>query len=134
MARLAVWAWMLVLVGLSVPAIASAGAVDLRISYGDGAGHRKAGHLICDSRGPRATGYLRSRDPAKLCRAAYRLKRFLAAPPPENRMCTQIYGGPDRARVRGNVADARVDRIFTRTNGCEVADWGHAQALLPRPA
>src|SRR4051794_37662183 len=123
----------LAFVGMAIPATASAGAVDLRFSYGDGAGHRKSARLICDGDGPRATGYLRRRDPAKLCRAAYRLKRFLGSRAPENRRCTQIYGGPDRARVRGNVAERAVDRRFGRTNGCEISDWGRVQVFLPRP-
>jgi hypothetical protein len=133
MARVGIWVAILVVV-LGVPAAASAGAVHLRFTYSDGAGHQKTAALTCDASGPRATGYLRHRDRAKLCATAYRLKRFLGTPPPRDRVCALIYGGPDRARVRGNVADRAVNRLFTRVNGCEIDDWSRAQALLPRPA
>ena len=125
-----------VLAGILVaawPATASAGAVHLRFSYSDGVA-RKSATLTCDGSGRRATGYLRHRDAAKLCSTAYRLKRFLGTPPPQDRVCALIYGGPDRARVRGNVADQAVNRLFTRADGCGIDDWRRAQALLPRPA
>ena len=123
----------LALLGLALPATASAGAVNLRFAYGDGAGHRKHATLTCDSYEQTGTGYLRKRDPAKLCAAAYRLKRFLSSEPPKDRACPEIYGGPDRARVRGNVAEAGVDRRFNRTDGCGIADWDKAKVLLPKP-
>jgi hypothetical protein len=123
----------LALLGLALPATASAGAVNLRFAYGDGAGHRKHATLTCDGYGRRATGYLRKRDAARLCATAYRLKRFLGSAAPQDRVCTELYGGPDRARVRGNVAEAQVDRRFDRTDGCGIADWDKAQPLLPRP-
>jgi hypothetical protein len=124
----------LTLIGLAAPATASAGAVNLRFAYGDGAGHRKSATLTCDSAGPRATGYLRKRDPAKLCAVAYRLKRFLGSAPDKHRVCTQIYGGPQHVRVRGNVAEKSVNRRFRRTHGCQIADWKRARALLPHVA
>src|SRR4051794_21697559 len=123
-------AWLLSLAVLAAtPAAASAGAVHLRFAYGDGAGHRKTAQLICDSDGARATGYLRRRDATRLCTAAYRLKRWLGAAPASGRVCTQIYGGPDHARVRGNVAEVGVDRRFSRTDGCGIADWNRAKVL-----
>ena len=37
--------------------------------------------------------------------------------------CTQIYGGPQEATVRGVVDGAKVERVFNRTNGCEISRW-----------
>ena len=45
-------------------------------------------------------------------------------------MCTQIYGGPETARVTGTINGKKVDRRFTRTNGCEIADFTDAAGLL----
>jgi len=47
----------------------------------------------------------------------------LFAPVPQNALCTQIYGGPQRARVVGTVDGRRVYATFTRTNGCEISRW-----------
>lgn len=117
----------------AAPGVAYGGAVGLRFDYSDGAGHRRAATLRCDSRGPRATGYLRHRDAAKLCARAYALEHFLSSPPPKHRMCSLIYGGPDRATVRGFVRGSKVRRTFTRVDGCAIADWNRARLLLPRP-
>ena len=123
----------LALLGLALPATASAGAVHLRFTYGDGAGHRKKAELICDGNGYRAFGYLRHRNATKLCNRAYRLEEWLGSTPPKDRVCTEIYGGPDHARVRGYVRGTQVDRRFNRANGCGIADWNRAQRLLPKP-
>lgn len=123
----------LVAIGLSAPAAAQAGAVHLRIAYGDGAGHHRRATLRCDGDGPRATGFLKHRDAERLCRRAYALEDFLAATPDPGRTCTEIYGGPDRARIHGFVRGSTVDRRFGRANGCEIADWDRAQRLLPAP-
>ena len=123
----------LALIGLALPATASAGAVQLRFSYGDGDGHRKHATLTCDGNGDRATGYLRKRNGHKLCNRARQMREWLGSAPDRERVCTQIYGGPDRARVSGFIMNVDVDRRFTRTDGCQIADWDRAQRFLPKP-
>ena len=122
-------------VAFAVPATAQAGAVNLRVEgdAGPGTTVRRA-TLTCDSNGPRATGFLRRRNAGRLCRRAYALERFLGRAPERRRTCTKLYGGPSRARVRGNVRGTGVNRRFKRTDGCEIADWRRARLLLPRPA
>ena len=120
---------------LVLPASASAGAVNLRIDASAGPGTKvRHATLTCDAKGPRATGFLRRRDAAELCRRAYALERFLGGAPDGDRVCTQIYGGPSKALVRGNVRGTSVSRRFKRTDGCEIGDWQQARRLLPRPA
>jgi hypothetical protein len=46
--------------------------------------------------------------------------------------CTQLYGGPAVARVRGTIDGQRVDARLARNNGCEIARWGRNAALLAR--
>ncbi len=50
-----------------------------------------------------------------------------------DRLCTQLYGGPQRARVRGRVEGTRVDVRFDRSDGCGIADWDELEWLLGRP-
>jgi len=45
-------------------------------------------------------------------------------------MCTQIYGGPQTATVRGSWGGQAVDASFSRENGCEIARWDAATAVL----
>jgi hypothetical protein len=46
-------------------------------------------------------------------------------------VCTQIYGGPQTARVRGHVGGAPVNARFSRTNGCEIHRWDNVRFLFP---
>ena len=55
-------------------------------------------------------------------------------PPARNRLCTQQYGGPDVATVTGTLGGSPVDRRFSRTDGCQIADWEAAKALVGPPS
>lgn len=50
-------------------------------------------------------------------------------PPPADQACTEIYGGPEVARVTGMIDGDKVDATFSRTNGCEIARWDAAMPL-----
>ena len=46
--------------------------------------------------------------------------------------CTQIYGGPQMARVVGTIAGRRVWATFNRTDGCQISRWERLSPwLLP---
>ena len=53
------------------------------------------------------------------------------APVPRGSACSQIYGGPAVARVRGRLRGRDVDSLFTRTDGCQVARWDKVDFLFP---
>jgi hypothetical protein len=56
----------------------------------------------------------------------------LFAPVPKNVACTEIYGGPQVARVVGTVKGVRVWASLSRTNGCQIARWERLSPwLLP---
>jgi hypothetical protein len=72
-------------------------------------------------------------------RAAVACRRLAAggmalfAPVPRGAVCTEIYGGPQTARVVGALDGRRVWASFSRTNGCHIARWDRlAPWLLPR--
>lgn len=44
--------------------------------------------------------------------------------------CSQQYGGPQTATIAGTLRGERVDLKFSRVNGCEIARWEAASALL----
>jgi len=46
-------------------------------------------------------------------------------------MCTQIYGGPEEARVTGTFRGRSIDARFNRVNGCEIARWNRVAVLFP---
>ena len=58
---------------------------------------------------------------------------MLFAPVPKNSVCTEIYGGPQRARVVGTVKGQVVRATFSRTNGCEIARWQRISPWLVPP-
>ena len=55
------------------------------------------------------------------------------APIPADRMCTQIYGGPQTAHVTGRWKGAAVDLRLSRVDGCRIEQWNSLGPLLPGP-
>jgi len=57
----------------------------------------------------------------------------LFAPLPKDIVCTEIYGGPQVARVVGFVQGKRIWATFSRVNGCHISRWDRLSPwLLPR--
>jgi len=106
--------------------------VALRMAFDDGAGDRRSASLRCAGSTARMQGYLAGPDGRRKCRRARGLGPLPAERPDSNRLCTQVYGGPQTARVEGRIDDRPVVRRFSRRDGCEIADWDRAAILLPR--
>lgn len=71
--------------------------------------------------------------PARACRRLEEGGARLLAPVPPGAVCTQVYGGPDRARVTGTVLGRRVWVSFSRTDGCQISRWDALSPwLVPR--
>jgi len=49
--------------------------------------------------------------------------QLLVEGPPTDRMCTQIYGGPNTATISGTLDGSPVDFTATRDNGCSIEEW-----------
>jgi hypothetical protein len=125
----------LTLAALAAPAapVASApAAVTLTVRYSDGSAAQRVAHLRCRGDSARADGFLSDVGARTACRHARRTAAFLAARPSAKRVCTQIYGGPERARMTGTIGERRIDRRFKRTDGCAIGDWARAVPLVPR--
>ena len=103
--------------------------VRLSIEARDGRGAVKRAELICTAADVTASG-LPATD-RKLCTTARRLAPLLSEKPPADRVCTQIYGGSETARIVGQVEGRRIDQRFSRSDGCRIADWDRAQPLIP---
>jgi hypothetical protein len=55
------------------------------------------------------------------------------APLPDDRVCTEQYGGPQTARITGVWGGEPVDLQVSRTDGCRIAQWDSLGPLLPGP-
>jgi hypothetical protein len=55
------------------------------------------------------------------------------APTPLGEACSQVFGGPEVARVSGTFRGRPVQATFTRRNGCEIARWNRLRFLFPIP-
>lgn len=70
---------------------------------------------------------------AVACRRLARGGIELFEPVPRDAVCTEIYGGPQTARVVGTLDGRRLWASFSRTNGCHIARWDRLSPwLLPR--
>jgi len=117
---------------LSLMAAAAPAPVTLTVRYTSSSNVEHVAHLRCRGDSAQADGFLRTAGPATACRRARRIAAFLATRPSSKRICTQIYGGRQRARITGTIGTRRIDRRLKRTNGCEIGDWQHAVPLVPR--
>ena len=68
-------------------------------------------------------------------RACTRLLRLTVgsfAQVPSDAICTQVYGGPQKAVVKGTIGSHRTWASFRRRNGCEIDRWARFSPwLLP---
>lgn len=69
-------------------------------------------------------------DPAAACAAVAAAGPAAFEPPPDDLMCTQLFGGPQVAVVEGTVAGVPVSARFSRTDGCEIGRWDALAPLL----
>lgn len=70
-------------------------------------------------------------DPEAACEALTQAGGAGAfAPTPQDRACTDQWGGPQVATVEGTVDSERVDAHFSRTDGCEISRWDSLSAVF----
>jgi hypothetical protein len=73
------------------------------------------------------------RAPAKACAKLKAGGPKLFAPLPREVVCTEIWGGPQVARVTGKLGTRTIAGTFNRANGCEIGRWNRLSPwLLPR--
>ncbi len=63
-----------------------------------------------------------------------KLDEVLAGAADKDRVCTQIYGGPEEAHVTGTVEGRKVDVTLTRNDGCAIHDYEALFAAFGRDA
>ena len=68
-------------------------------------------------------------DAEAACRALAATREPFA-PVPADALCTQQYGGPQTATVRGTYRGQPVDLALSRVDGCRIAQWDALRALL----
>ena len=125
MGRLAALALAVVALGAATPTSGATGPTSLKVTYWED-GSKAISDEVWTLRCNPARGSLPR--PARACRKLAAGGTKLFAPLPPDSVCTEIYGGPQRARVVGTVAGKRVQATFSRTDGCQVAHWS---ALSP---
>jgi len=77
---------------------------------------------------PRASGFITDAETA--CRAVVENRSLLLNGPPDNVVCTEIYGGPERATISGTVEGKHVHLAASREDGCAIATWDALKELL----
>jgi hypothetical protein len=117
-------------VGVTAAAEPSGAITSLRVEYwkdGTGLVPDQVWTLRCNPAG----GSLRR--PALACRRLSAGGPKLFAPIPRSAVCTQIYGGPQRARVVGVLAGRMIRASFSRRNGCAIDRWQRVSPWLLPP-
>jgi hypothetical protein len=92
-----------------------------------------AGTLSCGTRRDRATGDFAGRATRLCTQARNKTAQVRRLNRPNTRLCSQIYSGPEHARITGTVDGKPVDISIARSDGCGTADWQQLQWLLGPP-
>jgi len=71
-----------------------------------------------------------SADDSDVCKSVDGMKPEVFEPVPGDTACTQQYGGPETATVKGTLHGETIDAKFSRVNGCEISRWEQAAPLL----
>lgn len=100
------------------------GKASLTILLDDGFGIRTTWTLTCDPPGGTHP------DPASAC-GVLGAKGATALPEPKGRVCTEQYGGPQKAKVTGSWKGTKVAAQLSLENGCEIDRWTALLGLLP---
>lgn len=121
----------LIMLVVGVSDAPSAGsATSLRVTYWED-GSRPGSSVTWTLRCNPPRGSLPRR--AVACRRLAAGGSTLFAPIPPDTACTEIYGGPQQARVVGTISGKRIWTTFTRTNGCEIGRWNRLSPWLLPP-
>jgi hypothetical protein len=104
---------------------AASGETDLTVVVDDGSGKQTTWRLTCDPPGGTHP------DAAAACEALAARGATALPPVPPDRMCTQVFGGPETAQVTGTWRGQAVSARFAKTNGCEISRWNALNGLLP---
>ena len=97
------------------PASSQAPFADLTVTVENG----EAKNVRCDAP-----------EDSKVCGALADIDPKTFEPVPGNQACTQQYGGPETATVKGTLDGKEIDAKFSRVNGCEITRWDQAKALF----
>ena len=88
-------------------------------SDGDGSAPPKTLELTCNAP-----------TDSDACGAAAGISEADLAPTPDGTACTQIYGGPETATIKGTIRGDAVNASFSRQDGCEIERWARVEPLL----
>lgn len=91
------------------------------------------GTLDCADAGATGTGIYATTAVQTCAQVIANRQVFTKGSEPDGRICTEIYGGPQHAKIEGSVDGDRVSREITRTDGCGIADWTELEWLLGPP-
>jgi Subtilisin inhibitor-like len=69
-------------------------------------------------------------QPEAACAALGAVDPTVFGPVGPGQACTQIYGGPETATIRGTWNGQPVDASFARNDGCEIARWDAVGEIL----
>jgi len=105
---------------------AEPGDTDLTIVINDGSGSTKTWRLTCNPAGGTHP------DPPAACQALEANGAAALPPVPNDKACTQIYGGPQTAKISGTWKGQSVMSTFARNDGCQINRWKLMVGLLPR--
>ncbi len=101
------------------------------VTFTNKQGKTQKASLNCDQKPVVSTGFLKEEKAASLCKTIKRLGASFGVQKEPDRICAQVFVGPERAHVTGRINGREVDVRFTRSNACEANDWDKVPLFPP---
>jgi hypothetical protein len=117
------------------PAPGAGVRADLSVVIQDPRGSSSSYTIRCAGSGEAEVEGTAGIDARDACRALGRpaVQNRLIRGPSAERVCTQVYGGPQTAMLSGTLEGQSVNAVVTRDDGCGIGDWDNLlkDLLLP---
>lgn len=120
--------------GTADPGADGGGGTEVTVVLDGGEFDRVTYTVTCGEGGGTVEPEVPGVDPGRACErlADPAVVELLVEGPPADRLCTEVWGGPQVATITGRLGGEPVEAEVSRVNGCEIDTWDRLLAgLLP---
>lgn len=93
-------------------------------------GNTISDQFILDCNGTKALDSSTLSEAAEACKLIAEKPEIIVQQQSPQAICTEIFGGPERAEITGELAGKSVQSTYSKHNGCAIDRWSRAELLL----
>lgn len=93
-------------------------------------GNAISAQFLLDCNGANALDSSTLPNAADACKLITDKPEIISSQDDPQAICTEIYGGPEKAEISGKLAGKTISTSFSKHNGCAIERWNRAELLL----